>query len=1272
MKTRIRLNDIAISTSALCDTGAATKLLIRPSTAEKVAKELGVKIKKLKKPIPLQDFQGRPAGFMTHSLRATFEIDDRLFENQKFRVTDCSDEVIIGKEWLAKQGVWLHPGTHAFKWPESTLPLARFNPALERQTTQTRISPEVQRDADRRDAALEKDIQKTRRIQILKKSSWRPETPAPTETEAPLKVAALHQLVKDDPRQARWRSLPMPDRPIPIQALHEGALKMNHDEPIPFPSGESPEHKELVQSLIPPQLELLKGFFSKKGSTELPPSRPGHDVKLELQKPLEGAPPYYRTPLALLPLEAETTEELLRIGFIERCMEARAAPTLFVPKPHSDEKRFCVDFRWVNQFLKDRLVPAPDLNGTMEVARGAKRYTKLDIIRAFNRLLIEPSSRFLTAFRTRQGTFQWKVLPFGLKVGPAWWQDFVNAQLHELLDQIASAYADDVLIYSDKEEDHWTHVKEVIHRLHAAGLQGDIKKSRFNVTEVDYLGMILRAGEGVSIDPAKIKAITDWTFEQLVNLSAVRSFLGLTNYVRIFYHHHSDVAEPLNRLLKSGVPFKLGPEQRQAFEKLKELATSAPVLAFFDPRLNTRLECDASRQATGAALLQEHGPDEWKPTGYFSKTMTPTERAYPIQDRELLAVVQALDHFHAELAGKKFTVLTDHEALKYWCTKRKLSTRQCAWAHLIADHDLTFKYRKGSQNILADALSRKTIDLPTVKARELEERTMPLIPPEKIDEPDVPSYVTKIAALEEQENEAVVEKDLPGQANAPSGADLVDLIKAENRAQKLGKHNGEWEVPERTSDGQINLRTALIKEAHEPQIFAHQGINKTMQMLKKDYHWSSLSKDVRRYIKNCHACQRNKTRHDKTPGLLHPLPPARAVWEHVSADGKDMPKDKRGYDYVWRFVCRFSKILVTLPGKKTDDAETIAKRYYKAVYRLLGVPVCWYTDNGGQFISAFTKEINKLTGTKHRFGSAMHPQTQGAVEITNQELDQKLRFYVNHHQDDWSDYMPSLDFAHNHSWHSSIQMPPLKTALGHEPRNPLSTDLPAEVPENDQAKRARELVEQTKKVQDLAYEHTLKAQEAQRTQANKTRRPVDFGKEDMVFLNKKGFTTDRPTTRLDSQWIGPFKIMEERGHSYVLDMPDNFKGKNLFHADRLRKAPSDPMPGQHQTPPSSETLNGEPEWEVDKVLASRVNRRKLEYKVQWTGCDPDETWYPAGNLKNAATALYKFHEEYPDAAGPPVRLQDWLVAAAEDKFDDDHPDDDKPRKSERKKTRRHV
>lgn len=191
----------------------------------------------------------------------------------------------------------------------------------------------------------------------------------------------------------------------------------------------------------------------------------------------------------------------------------------------------------------------------------------------------------------------------------------------------------------------------------------------------------------------------------------------------------------------------------------------------------------------------------------------------------------------------------------------------------------------------------------------------------------------------------------------------------------------------------------------------------------------------------------------------------------------------------------------------------------------------------------------------------------------------------------------------------------------------------------------------------MAREASASAQRSQERQANKKRRVVDFDVGDKVYVDKSGWTTDRPTTRLDSQHAGPFTIVRKQGSSFEVDLPEGIKASRVLHAKRLRKAADDPLPQQHVEPPPPENINGEPEYEVQEVLGSRISRGKLQYQVCWRGCDPDDTYYPAENFKNAPTRLLQFHEKFPQAAGPPIRLTQWLRAAANDTVDEPHTDD---------------
>jgi hypothetical protein len=202
----------------------------------------------------------------------------------------------------------------------------------------------------------------------------------------------------------------------------------------------------------------------------------------------------------------------------------------------------------------------------------------------------------------------------------------------------------------------------------------------------------------------------------------------------------------------------------------------------------------------------------------------------------------------------------------------------------------------------------------------------------------------------------------------------------------------------------------------------------------------------------------------------------------------------------------------------------------------------------------------------------------------------------------------------------------------------LSLDLTVAEAETEPEKKALAIVKNIKAVQDLARSAALAAQKRQETQVNSKRRPVDFGVGDRVLLSKKGFATVAPTTRLESQWLGPFKILEERGHSFVLDLPTGYKMANLFHADRLRKTDNSPLPQQVQTPSPLEEINGEPEWEIERIERARLHgrKKKLEYQVSWKGCDPDDNWYPAANFKNAPVALEKFHKKHQTPPAHPL------------------------------------
>ena len=194
----------------------------------------------------------------------------------------------------------------------------------------------------------------------------------------------------------------------------------------------------------------------------------------------------------------------------------------------------------------------------------------------------------------------------------------------------------------------------------------------------------------------------------------------------------------------------------------------------------------------------------------------------------------------------------------------------------------------------------------------------------------------------------------------------------------------------------------------------------------------------------------------------------------------------------------------------------------------------------------------------------------------------------------------------------------------------------------------------------FAQDRMKHAQGIQQKQANKHQREPDFDVGDLVWLSLKGYKTGRPNKKLDHQWTGPFKILERRGHSFRLDLPPQMKIHDVISPDKLRKSANDPLSGQVVEPPDAFEINGEQEWEVEKVLASRLYRKKLQYRVTWLGWDEDLTWYPAQNFKGSPHLIRDFHNANKSKPGPPRNLDNWLQAWEKGQDLPDIPDDNLP------------
>jgi hypothetical protein len=290
-------------------------------------------------------------------------------------------------------------------------------------------------------------------------------------------------------------------------------------------------------------------------------------------------------------------------------------------------------------------------------------------------------------------------MSFDLTNAPTYFMYLMNSVFMPELDKFVVVFIDDILIYSKDEEDQAKHLHTVLQCLRDYQLYAKFSKCEFWLDSVKFLGHTI-SSNGISIDPSKIQEVMDWKTPTSVH--QIRNFLGLAGYYRCFITDFSRIAKPMTELLKKGVKFVWNEDCKKAFHTLRELLTTAPVLAQPDNTKPFDVFCDASGTRLGSLLMQDN-----RVIAYASQALRPHKKNYPTHDLELAAVIHALKIWRHYLMGTHYNIYTDHKSLKYIFTQADLNMRQRRWLELVKDYDLEVHYHPGKANIVADALSRK-------------------------------------------------------------------------------------------------------------------------------------------------------------------------------------------------------------------------------------------------------------------------------------------------------------------------------------------------------------------------------------------------------------------------------------------------------------------------------------------------------------------------------------------------------------------------------------
>uniref|UniRef100_A0A2N9I716 Integrase catalytic domain-containing protein n=1 Tax=Fagus sylvatica TaxID=28930 RepID=A0A2N9I716_FAGSY len=396
---------------------------------------------------------------------------------------------------------------------------------------------------------------------------------------------------------------------------------------------------------------------------------------------------------------------------------------------------------------------------------------------------------------------------------------------------------------------------------------------------------------------------------------------------------------------------------------------------------------------------------------------------YPTYDKELYALVRALETWQHYLWPREFVIHTDHESLKYLKGQGKLNQRHARWLEYIETFPYVIRYKQGKENIVADALSRRYVLLTSMSAKLLGFE-----------------YVKDMYA---------------------DDADFSDVYKACDKTAfgKFYKHDGYLFKESKLCVPSCSMRELLVREAHGGGLMGHFGVKKTLDILHEHFFWPKMKKDVNRICGRCITCRKAKSK-VLPHGLYTPLPVPSEPWVDISMDFVlGLPRTKRGRDSIFVVVDRFSKMTHFIPCHKTDDATNIADLFFREIVRLHGVPRSIVSDRDVKFLSYFWKVLWGKLGTKLLFSTTCHPQTDGQTEVVNRTLTQLLRTVVHKNLKTWEDCLPFIEFAYNRAMHSTTSYSPFEIVYGFNPLTPLDLmPLPIDGRSNLDGQKKAELV----------------------------------------------------------------------------------------------------------------------------------------------------------------------------------------------------------------------
>lgn len=942
-------------------------------------------------------------------------------------------------------------------------------------------------------------------------------------------------------------------------------------------------------------------------------------------------------PPKLLQYVRDEVKRLLDSGIIVKSQSNYASPIVMKQKEPGvpGVYRMCIDYTKMNNITVSMAHPLPNINSIFHDMEHHEYYAKFDLRSGYHQLNLKEDVRFLSAFITPDGLYEFNRVPFGMKNAPSVFQKALEEILSDYIPVFCRVYIDDIIVYADDEEQLIERIRLILKRLDECNVRLKGSKCMMGQKEIIFLGHIVNS-QGHKLDPDKVERVLEYPTPTTVK--KLRTFLGRVN---VFHHYIPALAEhikPFYELIPLDNPIKWTDKLEEKFQAVKKMIADAGWLKHITYSHPLVLKVDASDVGIGGVLGEVYETEGFQPIQFFSQAFSPVQLRWSTIEKEAYAIFYGVTKLSSFLLGQHFTIETDHRNLVYM--HKATAPKIVRWKLRLQEFDFTIHHIPGAMNNEADSLSRfarrqlldSDIDNNSVDVlkenKDFNDNKVQLVvtdnnksllnKPEYISNDMTPAVVHSADQLYD---EVDYESD--------TYQDTDDITIEDNKIPAIQDNDeaADMFIPALPPISEEQKRE--IFHTHHNAVVGHLGSVATCRSIREHNQlWYNYRNDITDYIKHCPICQKvwqgreNIIAAIKTIRHLEPF-------ELIAIDTLKVSEDIHGNKYVFAIVDSFSRYIELEPSESCDS-KGAAQALLKTVCRY-GPPKYIQSDQGTEFVNGVIKSLLEWFKVQHNQTLAYHPQSNGQIERANRTILRHLRGLVLEKEvtTRWSDFLPLVQRIMNMTYSNEIGTTPTRLLFGDaiamnrgllEPfrDNELLSISTADYVDELNMNLSK-IIESTKKRQQDFIRHRIE---------QSPKEPTKFQEGDFVLVDYIA----RPPSKTMCPWRGPMAVMGNKDNIYYCqDLQTN--KITAYDISRLKKFYLDDEPNSI-TPMQLSALDEDLKF-VEEIIdhdGSPKKRTQMQFLVKWKDLPEEENSFIPWKEAHELAALDKYIERHPELA----------------------------------------